>query len=301
MITLRRLKKIISQPSMLYFYALSKTNKVKLFKLVSDKLEDQNISGLKFVLSFDCDTDLDIEVVEDVNNRLIESGVHAVYAVPGELLIKGKSVYKILMNSGCEFINHGYRIHTIKDESGKYASVFDYHLVSEDEVVEDIVLGDKVLKDEFNYKPRGFRTPHFGSYQTRAQLKLLYKTLEEKEYTFSTSTIPHFGFKNGMVYKEGNLIEFPISGMISEPLRIFDSFLFYNQINAKFDEDKYYEEGLKILEFYKANPNLSGVINIYADPSQIYESHKFFKLMKEFAQIGENKNYSEILDEKSAF
>ena len=47
-----------------------------------------------FILSLDCDTEEDISVIVQVDGRLSGLGIRPVYAVPGELLEKGRDVYK---------------------------------------------------------------------------------------------------------------------------------------------------------------------------------------------------------------
>ena len=69
----------------------------------------KNLVLIKNILSYlDCDTEKDIEVVEEVNNKLRNSNILASYAVPGELLKLGSDVYLKLSKSGSEFLNHGY-------------------------------------------------------------------------------------------------------------------------------------------------------------------------------------------------
>ena len=49
-----------------------------------NKSKKFGLDGKYFILSFDCDTEKDIEVVEDVNKKLIDLNISASYAVPGE-------------------------------------------------------------------------------------------------------------------------------------------------------------------------------------------------------------------------
>ena len=58
-----------------------------------------------FLLSFDCDTERDFEVARDVHARLVDMGITAVYAVPGELLQAGEKTYGRIAEQGAEFIN----------------------------------------------------------------------------------------------------------------------------------------------------------------------------------------------------
>ena len=54
-------------------------------------------SGLRrpcFLLSFDCDTDLDVEVVGALHESLRASGIVPLYAVPGEMLASSPNTFQ---------------------------------------------------------------------------------------------------------------------------------------------------------------------------------------------------------------
>ena len=147
-----------------------------------------------FILSFDCDTDEDIEVALAVHKKLQGMGITPVYAVPGNLLKKGEKVYKHIFQTGAEFINHGGRDHTYFDTThNHHTSCFFYDQQSLDVLKEDIFLGHQILKDIFGRTPIGWRTPHFGTFQKLEHLDFLYSVLNELGYKFSTSTSPSMG------------------------------------------------------------------------------------------------------------
>ena len=83
------------------------------------KTKKFGINKKYFIMSFDCDTDKDIEVVREVDSKLRKLGISATYAVPGELLKRGKDEYTSIKLLGSEFINHGYLSHTEFDEKNK--------------------------------------------------------------------------------------------------------------------------------------------------------------------------------------
>ena len=107
-----------------------------------------------FILSFDCDTKKDIEVVTDVHKKLLNKKITPIYAVPGELLEKGKKVYKKIFNTGSEFLNHGYKKHTNLEENNTYKSFFFYDKITPNQVVEDIEKGDKTIQKILQFKPK---------------------------------------------------------------------------------------------------------------------------------------------------
>lgn len=290
-----RVSKIISEPKMLFVYIRSKLAKEKLYKELENKNTKSGISELFFILSFDCDTRKDIEVIKDVIEKLHVINIKPVLAVPGELLIEGKQVYTTLLDYGVEFINHGYKSHSEKTTKG-YISTFDYKDISFDEVADDIKRGDSALKEVLDVQVNGFRTPHFGNFQKKQQLSFLYEVISSLGYKYSTSTIPYFAFKNGSIFKQSDLFEIPVTGLISEPLRIFDSFLFYNNSENSLDSNAYSKEANLLIDFYKTNVN-NGIINIYVDPSQIYSSEAFFDAMKTLTKFTHNVTYSELIAE----
>ena len=122
------------------------------------------VDGKYFILSFDCDTEKDIEVVGEVHQRLAKLNIIPSYAVPGELLKKGASEYSKLKNKGAEFINHGYLSHTSYIPTNKsYISTLFYDKLSNSEVERDILNGHNNFFDIFGENPLGFRTPHFST------------------------------------------------------------------------------------------------------------------------------------------
>lgn len=290
-----RIHRAMNEPSMVYYFLKSRFQRDLLFKGYSDLSDSQGISNLKFVLSFDCDTTNDIDVVEEVNRRLNERGIIPVYAVPGELLEKGIETYRHILYTGAEFINHGYRTHSVR-KGNHYESTYDYSEIDLFEVEQDIVNGHNTIIKQLGITPKGFRAPHFGNFQKRNQLEYLHKVLISLNYRYSTSTIPYFGFKYGPYFKKFGLAEIPVSGLATEPLRIFDSFLFFNNESGSLNGIEYLKEGLKISKCYQKNV-CSGIINIYADPSQIYNCEEFYQIMSEFADFSECMTYSQLVEE----
>tara|TARA_B100000989_G_scaffold132003_1_gene97952 strand:- start:5806 stop:6699 length:894 start_codon:yes stop_codon:yes gene_type:complete len=234
-----------------------------------------------FILSFDCDTEKDIEVVEEVDKKLRELNITASYAVPGELLRLGRDVYTRLYKNGSEFLNHGYLSHTsyIK-KTCSYISTLFYDQLSNEQVKDDIIKGHNNFIDVLGELPLGFRTPHFGSYQKPYQLKLLYSVLSKLNYSFSSSTTPVTAmWKGPIVRTSSGIIELPVSGCYDYPARILDSWNFRFSPTRKLNEKDYFNQFKKMIDFFDV-PNMSGIFNIYADPSQVYDWELFFECMK---------------------
>jgi len=246
------------------------------------------------ILSFDCDTDEDIAAVEDVHARVLELGIHPAYAVPGELLKRGASVYRRLFESGAEFLNHGYREHTYFDvERGRYRSCFFYDELAPETVREDIRQGDACLRETLGAAPTGFRTPHFGTYQKPSQLRFLHRVLRELGYRFSTSTVPLYGFRYGPLFEHFGVPEIPVCGGASSPLLIFDSWSRFAAPERASGAEDFAAEGRALAaRFAEAG---AGFINFYADPSHIRDSAAFFETLARWRDVAEPATYSDII------
>ncbi len=250
-----------------------------------------------FILSFDCDTEKDIEVVEEVNNKLRNLNILASYAVPGELLKLGSDVYLKLSKSGSEFLNHGYLSHTSYfEENSSYISTLFYDKLTKKEIRDDIIRGHNNIIKVLGKVPTGFRTPHFGTYQKPYQLKLLYSILSELNYIFSSSTTPVTSMWSGPIIRTSEgMLEFPVSGCYDYPCRILDSWNFRFSPTRKLEERDYVNQFTKMMDFF-AEPNSYGIFNIYADPSQVYDWDVFYECMKTTSNL-KNISFSELSKE----
>ena len=260
-----------------------------------EKSKKFGLNDKYFILSFDCDTEKDIEVVEDVHQRLSRYNISPSYAVPGELLKLGSSTYRGLKDNGAEFINHGYLSHTSYIEKNKsYISTLFYDTLTNIDVRNDIYNGHHNFIDILGESPKGFRTPHFGTYKKTKQLNFLYSTLNDLKYSFSSSTTPVSGMWNGPIIKTpSGILEFPVTGCYDYPARILDSWGFRFSPTRKFNENDYVEQFKKMINFFE-NPAVSGIFNIYADPSQVYDWELFFECMSMTSNL-QNTSFDELI------
>lgn len=250
-----------------------------------------------FILSFDCDTEQDIQVVWDVHSQLMDMGIRPVYAVPGALLKQGESVYQQIVETGAEFINHGGRSHTYFDEKKqRYASCFFYDQQSKEVLRQDVIEGHEILQDVLGYSPVGFRTPHFGTFQSTEQLSFLYEILKGFNYQFSSSTMPYKAFTKGPLYQQAGIWEIPVTGVFSEPFNIMDTWAYFSAPDRLKESKHYYEDCLSLSNFMEQHPT---VINIYGDPSHIHDQAKFFEGMKLLLKVSNCITYKELLEKAS--
>ena len=234
------------------------------------------LNGPTFVLSFDCDTDLDISVVEDVHDKLFSAGIRPIYAVPGELLIQGSEVYKRISESGAEFINHGFKSHSdVSLPDRKYSGTFFYEHSEKSEIVKDIVLGHQAIRAVLGLEAAVFRAPHFGGFSKTSHLRLLWETLSNLDYQVSSSTTPFFGYLNGPLSIHDGVCELPVSGDPRKPHQILDSWSYTFSGNSSLTRIDF----INALKDYSVAMDLGKVIflNIYADPSQVYDWPEFFE------------------------
>lgn len=277
----------------LYLKIVNRLNSRILWSFYAQKSK-RVLSQSYLILSFDCDTEEDISFAWEVHSKLQDMGITPVYAVPGELLKKGEKVYRKIHEMGAEFINHGGCEHTYFDKKHKrHASCFFYDQQSSEELRKDIFLGHQVFQDILGVTAKGWRTPHFGTFQKPEDLKFLYSILNELNYSFSTSTSPVMAFQHGLLFKKDGIIEIPVTGIYSEPLNIMDTWAYF----AAPDRTKLYFEYTKaaqeIAYFASKYPML---INIYGDPSHIHDKPEFFEAMALLIKVAQNINYTQLLE-----
>ena len=286
----------LSSPRLIWFYWLALIWPIRIHKKNSQDAVNYGLSKPVFILSFDCDTDLDISVVEDVHKKLMSDGIRPIYAVPGELLIQGSDVYKRIHDSGAEFINHGYRRHSdVSLPNRNYIGTFFYEQESRFAVVEDMKKGHEAIQKVLGVKPSIFRTPHFGGFAKSSQLDFLWKTLKALDYELSSSTTPHFGFVNGPISVHYGICELPVSGDPRRPSQILDSWSYAFSGKKSLSKMKYIEAINHL-----ANEMAAGKVfflNIYADPSQVYDWPEFFEAIVRLRQF----NVGSFFSAKSAF
>lgn len=249
------------------------------------------VDGLHLVLSFDCDTMGDAEVAWDVHERLLDLGVTASYAVPGEILERGADVYRRIAATGAEFLNHGHIEHTVKRD-GVYTSTLFYDQIPLDQVRDDVMSGHRTVTEVVGREPVGFRTPHFGTFQKPAQLKFLHDVLTDLGYLYSSSTVPLFGFRFGPASSRYGVLEFPVSGTASAPLDILDSWAFFAAPDRVHDADDYPREAAAVTGLYERAG--AGILSFYADPSQVHDQEGFFDAVAGWAQAAEPTSYAEL-------
>ena len=258
-----------------------------------------HLAGFKklfFILSFDCDTKEDSDNVLDLDRRLRDMNLKPSYAVPGKLLEKSEKIYGKLLERNAEFINHGFTEHTFwNTNKSRYESCFFYNKLNKERVRKDIKEGHTALQKVFGYTPEGFRAPHFGTFQKKKQLLFVHSVIKELGYKFSSSTLPYYGFRYGPLFRNFGLTEIPISGILSRPLDIYDSWGYYASPNRRFGPVDYRTEAEKMARFCKES-KMIGILNYYADPSHVWNQPSFFMAINILKKVAEPTSFSELLE-----
>jgi hypothetical protein len=283
-----------SDPVFAGYFAWSRLHADSLVASYRARARAAGLDRLYLVLSFDCDTPDDRAVAWDVHCRLAGIGISPCYAVPGELLAEGADVYRRIAAGGAEFVNHGGRRHTYFDAAaGAHRSSFFYDQQPLEMIEADVVAGDRMVTDIVGVRPRGFRTPHFGTFQTPAQLRFLHGVLRRLGYAFSTSTAPYFGFRYGPAFDRFGIRELPVSGHGSRPLQILDSWGCFAAPDRVLAPADYRREATAMAARLAGGP---GVLNYYADPSHVADQPIFFDTMAALLTVATPISFSARLE-----
>ena len=245
---------------------------------------DAGIDRLYLLLTFDCDTDGDITVVGDLDRDLRRRGIAAGYAVPGSQLEKGAPVWRQVVAGGAEFLNHGGRPHA-EFRDGRYWPVTFYEQLSTEQVIADIELGDRLLRDTVGVAPEGFRAPHFGSFQSAEQLDVIYRTVRRLGYRYCSTTTPATALTKGPVVKAGHdIVELPTLGSYRNPSTLLDSWTYLTDRVTYTLGDEYYELFAETVA-RMSEERLPGLLTYYADPSHVAGQQPFDRVLDVLAKF----------------
>ncbi len=295
-----RLKAFLGDPQRSLLNLRGRWDKEGLFAHYSRLSRRTGLDRLYFVLSFDCDTEEDRQAAADVHRRVTDLGITPVYAVPGELLEAGADTYRAIAATGAEFINHGHTTHTYFDEGvGEYRSCFFYDQLPLERVRRDIEEGHATVARVMGKAPQGFRIPHFGTFQKPEQLRFIHDVLRGLGCTFSTSTLPQYGFQHGAAFRHLGLWEFPVTGMWGIPLAQLDSWGFFAAPDRTGTVEGYAQEARQLAGAFQRH-GWVGVLNVYVDPSHVADHPAFDDAVRAFAQVATNVTYEGLLKELGA-
>lgn len=240
------------------------------------------IDRLYLFLSFDCDTDWDAGVVEELHRFLTSRGIKATYAVPGAQLEKASAVYGRLAAGGAEFMNHGGLPHAEWRE-GRWVGRTFYDSMTAEAVAVDIRRGHEMVTAVTGVAPAGFRAPHFGCFQKPEQVALMHRTAAELGYGYCSTTLPSMGLAKGPAYLSHGLVEFPCFGSVRNPETILDSWTYLtDRVTYSLGDDYYllFKETVNTM----LERRMPGVLTWYADPVHVLGQAPFMRAIEWLAK-----------------
>lgn len=255
-------------------------------RLIKRRLFYHNsIKDKLFLLSFDCDTQKDINSLEKLIKRLNHINFKVVLAIPGELVMNNFELIKNLNNKySIEFLNHGYYLHTkFSDEEKSYKPIFSYEKKNIDFIEKDIELAHNLFRDKLKIDLTGFRAPHFGDISYNKKKKIN-KYLKKLGYYYSSSSIYDLAFLKGAIFDSEGIIEISVTGCVDKPMSMLDSWSFLKIHNDKLVLSSNYFVEIKKLQNILENKKFN-FINLYADPSHVIENDIFFQYLENFSKF----------------
>ena len=236
------------------------------------------------LLTFDCDTDGDFGVVQDLERELRSRAIKSGYAVPGAQLRKAPDTWRRVAETGAEFLNHGSKAHA-EFRDGRYWPVMFYEKLDAGDVVADITAGHRDVIEIAGVTPVGFRAPHFGSFQEPADLELIYNTVKPLGYTYCSTTTPALALSAGPLVDRHGLTEIPTMGSYRNPTTLLDSWTYLtDRVNYALG-DEYHELFAETIERF-TQAGLPALLTYYADPSHVYGQPPFERTLDVIAKYG---------------
>jgi len=263
------------------------------WQVISRKLARRGIRGVYVILSFDCDTDEDANAALILHRWLTERDISAAYAVPGAQLERGAAIYRQIAEAGGTFLNHGALPHTLQQGDSYISSTF-YNKMSLDEVRADVQHGHEIVTRVIGKAPTGFRTPHFGYFQSPEQLRFLHDLLKSMGYRFSTSTMPRTALNHHPVWQIGAFTEVPLSGWYQQPLNLLDSFTLIESPTRRIVTDSYAQRLIDTVTTLRRK-KLNAILNYYVDPAHVYKTDTFTRAIDAIRQHVTLWSYDDVV------
>lgn len=204
-------------------------------------------------LSFDLDSDQDIQAMPKTLEILSYYGIKVCFACTGRHVIEHIGMFKKVIKAGHEIVNHTQN------------HPEDFGALPPQVAYEEILLFQNTTKEYLNYKPKGFRVPHFGHDWDVPQT---YTVLGRIGLKYSSSTIAK---RCGHVtpYNISNenfhIQEFPLSPCPEHPHGILDTWHSLERGVGK-HTDNFLEVFKKLID---KTIEKSSYMNVYFDPQDL--------------------------------
>lgn len=236
------------------------------------------MNNIIICLSFDCDTPEDALAAATLQKQLNLYGFNINYAVPGQELERNADIYRRIASEGGVFLNHGMAPHAEK-RGNQYHPITFYKDWNDEEVIEDMNAAHQTIIKITGQTPAGFRTPHFGNFQTLDQRKLIRNISKQLGYQYTSDTLPNRAFQFGPLFKIEDIYEIPLLSSYDEPSVLLDSYSYLDdRIDFKLSE-KYFSLFKNTIDFFHQN-KFPALLNFYIDPAHVTSTPYFLELAK---------------------
>lgn len=230
-------------------------------------------------LSFDCDTNEDTAAIPQLIDLLSKYNMPASFALIGEWVQEAPEIHKGLVDAGHEIMNHGYTKHTDRRSDGSFYSSMFYHQLSEEKIQDEIHKNHQCLQDVLQTEIKGFRTPHFSTFQQPNQRLSLYTFLKEMGYTYSSSVTAIHQKTAGLPSYEHDIWEIPLTGCWGDLRSPFDSWGLIAAPDRRYQDEDFAQlfDAMLNAALGTTNPIL---LNIYVDPAHVITFPGFHHLLQ---------------------
>ncbi len=214
-------------------------------------------------ISFDCDYENDMKACKQVTEVLQSYDIPASFAIPGHMVRAFPDVTKNLIKDGYEILNH------------TFSHPDNFRNLTESRLRSEIDNYQNFMKVNYNYIPRGFRTPH----GLRNITPMLFNILRE------------FGMYDSSLIGRGisdlnNLLEIPLTPCPIHPLMAFDTFHHFRFPLFTSSEEK-------VLQLWKRMLDENTLINIFMDPMDMSTKSRLL-LLEQMIIAGKEKGFNLI-------
>lgn len=233
-------------------------------------------------ITFDCDLEKDIKSLPILVELLDSYKIKSSFACIGKFIENYPKIHDNLLENGHEIINHTYT-HPNNEiwNPNRY-----FNRLTRKEQKEEIKKCEEICLKLLNYKPKGFRTPHFGNLHGC----FVYEILEELGYLYSSSVtvintksygLPYYPCKKNCKMpcdEKFDVLELPVMNCPEHYFATFDSVHCLREpFPAHSKKGEFLNLFKKALNYgYKYNIYL----NFYFDPQDVIGCKDFEEILE---------------------
>jgi hypothetical protein len=252
---------------------------------------------IPFYISFDLDYSKDIQSLPLLLSKLNQYKIKASFACIGQFIEKYPEEHRALLTEGHEIVNHTYS-HPDNDEINPNRFYIDLTL---EEQFYEIKKMQEVCEKFLQYKPIGFRLPHFGTIII-VDMTALYHQLKTLGMVYDTSLLK-FNIPKGApdIYETEvpGITEFSISTCPYHPYAACDSWHIFRSnriIYRAVHRVKTFEATFqKIVEDCFRRQEM---INVYLDPMDLVQNDALDILIQQAQPYCEFRPYRDFFNTK---